>query len=380
MKITIINQHTNNFGDEAAGISLINNLFKKYNNLEINIIYNGDGKIHYNKEKLNHRVNCKLKDMGYFNIFMKLIFHKYKGNKIMQEYNKLMQESDYIIIAPCGANIGIYKDWRFLIRILFAIFNGKKPIFHLNTIGPSGNWLFDKISIYALKKSNIYVREKKSKEYLEKINIPCKLGIDTAFLFEYYDEINLDKNRITFVPSDVSKHKNFKKIDTRNQLFNEIVPKIYEFAHRNKMTIHILPHLNTREEYKLIKEIYNIIVNKYNYTNVVIDKVTTVFDYYKEIAVSRIVVGMRYHAVVLAAKANVPFVGLAYENKMIEVSNYTEKNDYCLKLYKNFNSEELLKKIDYAFENYEKYVKELKNVNTKIKHLAEIPLEVIDNG
>lgn len=377
MKITIINQHTNNFGDEAAGISLINNLFKKYKNLEINLVYNGDGTIHYERENLNHKVDCKLKYMGYFNIFMKMIFHKYKGNSVMQEYDKLIQESDYVFVAPCGANIGIYKDWRFLVRILFAIFNGKKPIFHLNTIGASGNWLFDKIAIYALKKSQVYVREVKSKEYLEKLKIPCKLGIDTAFLFEYPDNIEVNENKITFVASDVSKHKNFKNIDAKKQLFEEIVPQIYEFASKNNMIIHILPHLNTPEEYKMLNEIKENIVNKYNYENVIIDKVTTVFDYYREIANSKIVIGMRYHAIVLGAKSNTPFVGLAYENKMIEVSNYTKKSNYCLKLYENYKGEKLQEKLNEALSEYDKYVDDLKNVNKEIKYLAELPLEVI---
>lgn len=380
MVITIINQHTNNFGDEAAGISLINNLFKKYKDIEINIIYNGDGTIHYHRKSLNHCVDCKLKYMGYLNLFIKMLFHKYKGNKTMQEYDNLIKKSDYVIVTPCGANIGIYKDWRFLVRILLAIFNGKKPIFHLNTIGPSGNWLFDKIATYALKNSYVYVREKKSQEYLKNMKINCKLGIDTAFLFEVSEKVDIDSNRLIFVPSDLSKHKNFKNIDVNNQLFEKIIPAIYEFALKRNMVIHILPHLNTDKELEMLKKIKNIFIEKYNYNNVIIDKVTTVFDYYKEIAMSQIVVGMRYHAIVLGAKANVPFLALAYENKMVEVSNYTEKSDFCLKLYDlNFDENEIIKKLDELYVNHEQYVNELREVNEKIKHLAEIPLEVIDN-
>ena len=76
MIITIINQHTNNFGDEAAGISLIQTLLKKYDDILINIIYNGNGTIHLENEKVIHRVDYKLKNMGYFNILFKLFFIK----------------------------------------------------------------------------------------------------------------------------------------------------------------------------------------------------------------------------------------------------------------------------------------------------------------
>lgn len=378
MKVTIINQHTNNFGDEAAGISLINNLFSKYNNLEVSLIYNGNGTIHYSRPNLHHLVDCKLKYMGYFNIFMKLIFHKYKGNKTMQDYDKVIKESDYIFVAPCGANIGIYKDWRFLIRILFVIFNDKKPIFHLNTIGASGNLLFDKIAKYVLKNSIVYVREKKSKQYLDKLGINCKLGIDTAFLFPYDKKIKKDNKKLTFVPSNLLKHKNFKDIDTEKLLFNKIIPQIAEFAKNNKLNIHILPHLNTLEEREMLNKIKLEFERWYNMKNVVIDQIDTVFDYYQKIAESYIVVGMRYHAVVLSAVANVPFLCLAYENKMIEVSNYTNKSKYCLSLYdKEFNEKNILKLLNAIKSDYKNYVESLIEVKKEITNLAELPLEVI---
>lgn len=374
MKITIINQHTNNFGDEAAGISLINNLFNKFENLDIYLIYNGDGTINYDRENLHHLVDCKLKYMGYFNIFMKLIFHKYKGNKTMQMFDKQIQESDYVFVAPCGANIGIYKDWRFLVRILFAIFNGKTPIFHLNTIGKSGNYLFDRMALYALKRSKVYVREKKSLEYMKSKNIDAQLGIDTAFLFDVKDKINIEEKRFTFVASDVSKHKNFKNIDTKKMMTEKIIPTIAKFVKDNNFTLHILPHLNTEEELVFLNEIITELKEKYGLTNIIKDDIKTVFDYYEMIAKSKIVIGMRYHAIVLAAKANTPFVGLAYENKMVEASDYTEKTEQCIKLYNDFEKEQVMERLNYALKNYDIIRNELKEVNEKIKPLAELPI------
>ena len=56
-------------------------------------------------------------------------------------------------------------------------------------------------------------------------------------------------------------------------------------------------------------------------------------DYDYEIANSRFVIGMRYHAIVLAAKNATPFISLAYENKMKEVSTYMGQCEYCIDLF-----------------------------------------------
>ena len=374
MKITIVNQHTNNFGDEAAGISLINNLFNKIPNLKVYLIYNGNDKIHYDRENLYHLVDYKLKNMGYFNIFMKFLFHKYKGNETMQKFDEQIKSSDYVFVAPCGANIGIYKDWRFLTRVLFVVFNGKTPIFHLNTIGKSGNFLFDKLALYALRKSKVYVREKKSLEYMNDNKIDAKLGIDTAFLLDVDKNIKIDENRFTFVASDVAKHKNFKNIETKKMMNEKIIPAIAKVVKERKLSLHLLPHLNTEEESRFIDDIINVLKKEHNIDNIVKDNVETVFDYYEMIAKSKAVIGMRYHAIVLAAVANTPFIGLGYENKMIEASEYTEMSQQCIKIYEDFEKEDIIEKINVALDENDRFVKELKDVNKKIKPLAELPL------
>ena len=379
MRITILNQHTNNFGDEAAGISLIDTLNEKFNNPEINLIYNGDGKISCNYKNVIHRLDYKLKYMGYFNILIKMFFRNYKGNNTMKKYDDLIKQSDYVIVAPCGANIGIYKDWRFLIRILFAVYNGKKPIFYLNTIGKSGNLIFDKIAKYVLKNSKVYVREIKSKEYLDSINVRCSLGVDTAFLLKYKHKKEFEKNRIAFILTDFSNHKNFKEINCYNFINEKILPDLCIFAKNKKLSISIIPHLNTVEELKFIKSIVDIMKKKYNFNNVKIEKVKTVYDYYDNIAKSLFVVGMRYHAVVLGAKSNTPFLSLAYENKMVEVSNYTKMKEYNITLYENkdFN---IMGKLESLYKRNDEIRKKLKEVNPGLVNLALIPMKEIDTN
>lgn len=375
MKITILNQHTNNFGDEIAGKSLIDLLNEKFNYPEINIIYNGDGTINCDYKNVIHRVTYKLKNMGYINIILKLIFHKYKGNKTMKDYDDLMKSSDVIFIAPCGANIGIYKDWRFLVRILFAIFAGKRPIFYLNTIGKSGNLIFDKIATYVLKNSEINVREQASYEYISSLKLKCKLGVDTAFQFKYSSNLKKDEKKIGIVFSDISKHKNFKKMDTESLIKDSIIPQIIDFARDKKMNITIIPHLNTEEESVFLEDLLKNIKEKHSFNNIKIAKLLNEYDYYDEISTSKLVIGMRYHTLVVSLLSNTPFLGLAYENKMVEVCNYTNTEEFLIKLYEKFDSNEIIEKLDQIYVNDEKISKKINDNVSKIKEKVLIPIE-----
>ena len=47
-------------------------------------------------------IDYKLKYMGYFNILMKLIFHRYKGNKTMQNYDKLINRMNELGMSQSG--------------------------------------------------------------------------------------------------------------------------------------------------------------------------------------------------------------------------------------------------------------------------------------
>ena len=377
MKITIVNQHTNNFGDEAAGIALINELITRYN-AEIHIIYNGDGTIHINNKNIYHEVDCKLKYMGYINILLKLLQHNYKGNSTMQYFDNLIKSSDYVLVSPCGANIGIYKDWRFLVRLLFVVFCKKTPIFYLNTIGKSDSILFNCISTYVLKHSKVYVREKKSEEYLKEKHIKCKRGVDTAFLLKTPEKNNNNFGKyIVFVPTNFDKHRNFKGIDSFNFIKNNILEYLCNYATKKKYKIIILPHLNTKEEHYFLNKIKDYIISEYHCNDTEIVNVSTVFEYYDFIRSSQIVFGMRYHTIVLASKANIPFVCLAYENKMVEVSNYMNMEKCCIKMYDKFDKNKIKDVLSYIESNRDKIIETLKNENSLIKEKALIPLEVI---
>lgn len=382
MKVLIINQHTLNFGDDIAGIALINNLLEYEKIDRIDIIYNTKGKLLIENKKIHHNEHIMLKNIGYSNIIKYFIFRRfgYKNykNKALKDMLEIINQADYIYVSPCGANIGIYKDWRFLIKLLIVIQEGKKPIFHLNTIGKSNSIIFDLMAKKVLKKSIIYVREKKSLEYIESLGLNAKFGVDTAFSFKD-NEIVEKKQIIAFVPTILKNwHPNFKNVDVDRIVFKDILPIIAEFANSKKLPIQLIPHLNSIEE----EEYYKRIVNEFNKLNVEVyyrRDVDNVYKYNKAIKESKLLLGMRYHSIVLAIKNQIPFIALSYENKMQEVCDYSNMSQYSFKLYdKKIDKDEIRKKLEYIYNNEENICKDLNEIlEEKLIKLSRIPLEQI---
>lgn len=382
MKVLIINQHTLNFGDDIAGISLLQNLLEYKQINEIDIIYNTKGKLMIDNERINHNQDIMLKNMGYLKLIKYFMFRGLGVNNFKNEpldkFIKIVNEADYIFVAPCGANIGIYKDWRFLIKLLMIIKEGKTPIFHLNTIGKSGSLIFDYLSKNVLKKSIIYVREQKSLEYIKNLGLNAKFGVDTAFSFKENESVN-KKEVIAFVPTILKNwHPNFKNIDIDKLVFEEILPVIAEFSIKNNLSIELVPHLNSEIE----KGYYIRILNSLKERNAIVkyrEDIKNVYEYNNAIKSSKIVIGMRYHSIVLAIKNLVPFISLAYENKMKEVCDYSGKSELSLKLYDGtFNINQFKERLNYAYLNSDKIEKDLEVVrDKKLIYLSKIPLEQI---
>ena len=230
-----------------------------------------------------------------------------------------------------------------------------------------------------LKKSKIYVRETASKEYVESLGCQCELGVDTAFLLETNSKCSVNKDTIVFVPSDISKHKNFDNIDCEDIIDNEILLELCSFAKEENKHIHILPHLNTSEEHEFIYKIIKTMKENYDFNDVYFDEIKDMYTYYEKIANSYMVVGMRYHSIVLAAKAGIPFVSLAYENKMLEVSRYTSMEKQCILLYKKHKKGSISNAMIYANENHKNIKQSLSEVNKKLTELAMLPLKEIKN-
>lgn len=325
MVITIINQHANNFGDEAACIAVLTKLLERKEISEINLMYIGKGIVHFNNKKVKHNKDVSIKNIGLFHIvsriFLKKLGYDYRGNKVLKKYLSIIDSSDLIFVSPAGADLGRYKVWAALLNLYLVNSCDKKIVFHLNTIGTSGSWIFDHYANKILRKSRIYVRERKSQRYLNSINIDSTFGVDSAFLLPNASIKKVETKKIVFIPTQLSVwNKDYKYKDIEGFINDNIILPVIKFSQEHGLEIELLPHLGTVEE----KQYYESIANEYgDAVKIGIAKdVKNVWDYQNHICNSLFVVSMRYHGIVIAAKNAIPFVSIAYENKMCEVSEY----------------------------------------------------------
>lgn len=374
MKILIVNQHTNNFGDDAAGVALVNCLLKIDKIEKIELLYCMPGFLPIEDKRVIHNHWLDVRKLRRIEFLLYYFVGIKKGNFIPGLINKL-KKYDLVLVSPCGSNLGIYKDWQLLFQDLVVVRNKKKLIFHLNTIAGSGNWIFDMLVRKLCKKSYVYVREKASQRYLEKRNIHTTWGPDSAFLLESKGDIVKDSRKIAFIPSDVwSWHVNFKD-ETNEQFDKYILTQLVYFARNNCKDIYILNHTNSADEKIFNAKVKKKIENLDSSIRVVLPKIKTVYDYENMIRESYLVVGMRYHAIVLAAKNAIPFVSISYEQKMKEVSEYTNQSIYCIDLKKIKSEETISKMLNSVKRNYRRIQEELNNKRCELIKQAAIVIQ-----
>lgn len=381
MNTLILNQHSSNFGDDVTGCVLVELLLKKKKVSRVDILYNAEKTIPVTNKRVYHHLEQNFSNVGYLNIIKYYIIQKTLGllpkNKILRDWILLLRNADLVFVTPCGANIGIYKDWRFLFRVLMAVIENKKPIFHYNTIGKSGNFIFDLIAKYVLKHSKIYVREKASQNYVRSLGLECKCGPDTAFALKPLN-LEVDRNLICFIPSQLATwHPLFKNITSDEHILNKILPAIVDFANKNHFRIEILPHLGTDPENRFDQKVLTIMRNLGCKSVSVRNDICNYIEYDKAIARSRFIIGMRYHAVVLSAKNMRPFISISYENKMKEVCKYTNciKQSVDLTDFNNFNCIELETALNYTFINEYHIIENIKKVLPNLRKLAMLPTD-----
>lgn len=386
MNVLIINQHTKNYGDDLAGIALIQEIKKRFSKCRINILYNTSGQLDIKDNRIIHEVDLTLRNIGVLQIIVYLLFSFFKVeiiyNEALKKLRDLVRESEYIFVSPCGANIGIYRDWRFLIRSLIVIQLGGELIFHNNTIGKSGNLVFDKVAKYILIRSRVFVREKQSQDYLRSINIFSVRSVDTAFLFhnEISGRINLLENYSVFIPTSLENwHPDFKDVDTFNLVKEKVLKEYVDFLKRNKLKLYILPHMHgeyieteLHNRYVLAfielglprEQVHVLCVENYN-------------DYNYYIMKSKFVVSMRYHGIVMAIKNKIPFISLGYENKMNEVCKYSNVEYLNYKLLE-INTWNLEQKFDQYYAQSNEIKETLNKSNVYLEQLAKIAIDQIE--
>jgi colanic acid/amylovoran biosynthesis protein len=380
MILTIVNQQGHNFGDEAAGCALVERLRRYSQVSKINVLYASDSPLPIYSPDVYHHLDCSLRNVGILRVLIFLVFgivpaKKTTKSQCLVKWIKILKESSYVFVSPCGASIGKYRDWRYILRLLIAVKSGIHLQFHYNTIGNSGSLLFDKLSYIVLTHATIRVREKVSQQYLKSIGLESEIGPDSAFILPSISVANKSV-LIGFIPAEFSSwHPDFRKSKIEAVVKQKIYLPIINYVKNSHYTLLLIPHFNNEQKtgfcakirdelIKLGMEPQKIIVAK---------NVKNCYDYDNVISKCKIIIGMRYHSIILSAKNGIPFVSLSYEYKMKEVCRYCNMDAFTIDLasLEHQPKEKLISLIYKIEEEYECIKNKLLITSTKLKKKFE---------
>lgn len=342
-RAVILNQHTNNYGDDAAGAALATSIARTLSVDQVDIFYiwqkDGVG-LGLDPSIFNDHLIPELSGKADARVRLavdiaKSVFFNRPLPHWLDGLVETAKRADNVFVSPAGSNIGIYKDWTYLLVLLALVTKGIRPIFFQNTIGSSNSRLFNRLAKYVLKRSELNVREKASHEWLAKQGMSSYLGVDTALLLERrsgVEESNgagIAENYIAVVPTRLGNwHRDFRQFDDGTLVDDVLVRAIATTARARNLGIRIVPHLYGPEgEASYLESILGQLHDAGCRAEIV--PTSSYTDYMDALAKASAVVSMRYHGLVLAAHAGVPCVSLAYENKMVEAASYLGVSDLC---------------------------------------------------
>lgn len=351
---------------------------------KIRVIYRGwnDRKLEVNDGRIEHITSLSLSKFDVLNLFVAtLVFDKKNpirrcASPELKKLDSIFEDSDIIMVSPSGANIGIYQDERLLSMLLLAIAKGKQTVFHYCTVGKSKSLIFDLIARKVLRKSELFLREQKSMEYVKQLGIKgASFGYDTAFRFKRpqislsddIERLTEDKPIVLIITQLHTWHPNYIASTADDEIIREIViPSASKLAKENNKKIILLPHIIEDTELQFLNMVYDWMPDNIK-QRVSVAQISSVNDYDYIISKAEIVITMRYHGVVVSAKNCCPFLAVAYENKILEVANYVGCPENVITFSEMQNDKEIFdEKLQCAWKCRQLTVRKLKEFNKNL--------------
>lgn len=348
MRVLLMNLHTCNRGDEAAGLALLRALKHKSGIKELSIFYNTPTKneddfIQVEFPVSHHEVKpISFKDkvlmlLGFF-LPYPLVFWLLKCSEVLYSELNLIISHDRIISAPSGVNLGIYKDWRYLWRIMMSIKAGKRVAIYSISLGPLQPYtLFGYLAKKALKNVEfLSIRDAKSQRYASEYGISFHASIDTAFLpnrpISNCDSIvPSESSYVVVVPNALYTwnrlYMGMESVSIDN-LYVLVLKTVLDMGYEVVLLPQMFGSHNDSEYFQRLKSMCSACIDK---ITIVDDKHSS--DIQQDIMKNAaFLIGARYHTVVFAINNGRPFISLSYEHKMTNTLELLEleKNELAI--------------------------------------------------
>lgn len=334
----VVHQHTNNFGDDAAGSALVTALLDTSAAQRVEVFYiwdHGTGGLPIADPRVRHHRlkllsgNADRRPLLAVSAAASLVSPALIRGELGR-FARACQATDLVYVAPAGSNLGIYKDWMYLLSLVVLIRSGCRPIFCQNTIGPSNSRVFDMIARWVLRRSRVLVRESRSQRFLAAHGISAELGVDTALALAVPQAppTTPSPGPITIVPTRLgSWHRDHQGFDDTAFLGEELPAGVAQVATELGLPVRVLAHLYGPEAED---DWLALVADGLRRNGCVAEVVhpTSYVEYAVALAQSTAVVSMRYHGLVLSGLTATPCLALAYENKMVEAATYLGQADH----------------------------------------------------
>jgi polysaccharide pyruvyl transferase WcaK-like protein len=334
----IIHQHTNNYGDDAAGAALAAQLVDELGVEHVDIFYiwqkNGTG-MRLDPTVFTNRLIPQLSGAADIRARLALaiaghVLLRRRLPRWLREMVETTKKADHVFVSPAGANIGIYKDWTYLLVLMALVVNGVRPIFHLNTVGESNSRIFNAVARWVLRRCELNVRELASATWLATRGMSSYLGVDTAVLLpDLADEPSADLTQpyLAVVPTGLANwHRDFRGSDD-SSIHSAVVDAVARIAQLRNLNVVLVPHLyGPEDESDLLERLQQRFASLGCAARIA--PVASHVDYQRALQGAEASVSMRYHGLILSALSGVPCVAVAYENKMVEAASYLGLGDF----------------------------------------------------
>ncbi len=368
-KITIVNAHWSNRGDEAALLAVIDGLQKSYPNSQITILFKDDKEIQQfpNLKNVDYalaKFNAKIWDI-WLTTFSRGIFSVNKKLKLMV---KTLLNSDLIIYSPGGSVINSRFFWRkqmeYLVPFICSKFYNIPLMIAAPSIGPFDPSQPNRILKWLLKVPKVFVvREEISRRYLEEIGITDNIvtTIDSAFydgIKEEENEKKLDEYKelkeylnsyekvVGITITDFAWHVKYGKDKELSQRITDSFRKFLDKLQNEDYGVLFIPQLFGNQNDHDYMDTFST-----DKTFIMKDTYDT---YFQQFIISKLyaVEGMRYHSNIFSAKVGTPFIPVVYEEKMEGFIEIAGLNDYAISL-DELSFEKLEEKFEKLHENYD---------------------------
>ena len=374
-KILIINAHWYNHGDEAALRAMIDELQNEIGDVVITVCLLAGG------EYFPCGENLKLLDgelpagnrIKWVDYVLRYLSKGKLGIKSKsKQFIETVKESNLVIHAPGGPSIGdIYIDTEkyYLARLLMVKRLNRPYVFYAPSMGPfEKKTRSDRIRKRVINGAEfIAVREPQSAEYLRKYGIRKMITVtrDSAFQHPIDTDDCLRKfDNYNELKQFISRYDRVVGVTITDLQWNPKYQNNTELKNRIQETFELFISYLNEEGYGVvfIPQLFAGL-NDYDYMSTFVrDNCFIITDreeydcYFQQYVISQLflVVGMRYHSNIFAAKMKTPFISVSYEQKMSGFMRSAGLDKYCISI-DNLNSDILCEKLNTVVSEYDKY-------------------------